>query len=512
MRVQLMHREHDFDPKQPLPPNAATLVQDLELNTLLQAMAGGDEFLLGTARAALLLGSHNDVATVLYRQAVARDCLQNPAVVRRLYDITVAALESKRKSSLGIFSDYPAAILRGSIELLKLFAGVLLQLRGIAETQAHRFESEGFTALFAMLQSEFDDAYLARIHAHLDTLKHPGGVLVSAGLGAGNGGDGYVLRQLPAGRPNWLARLLGKAPPEYSFRIADRDQAGATALSELQDRGIHLVANALAQSADHMAAFFEMLRTELAFYLGALNLHDRLTAKGEAISFPVPAPAGERKLSFDGLVDVCLTLSTGGPVVSNAVSADGKRLVVITGANQGGKSSFLRSVGLAQLMMQCGLFVCARSFAANTCSGLFTHHKREEDKSLKSGKFDEELSRMSEIVGALATDGMVLFNESFAATNEREGSEIARQIVRALLDKRIKVFFVTHMFDFARGLFDAHMPDAMFLRADRQPDGTRSFRLVQGEPLATSFGDDLYAKIFGTADRAAPVADAGRAA
>jgi hypothetical protein len=52
----------------------------------------------------------------------------------------------------------------------------------------------------------------------------------------------------------------------------------------------------------------------------------------------------------------------------------------------------------------------------------------------------------------------------------------------------------------------------MFLRADRQPDGTRSFRLVQGEPLATSFGDDLYAKIFGTADRTAPVADAGRLA
>jgi DNA mismatch repair ATPase MutS len=185
------------------------------------------------------------------------------------------------------------------------------------------------------------------------------------------------------------------------------------------------------------------------------------------------------------------------------------RLVVITGANQGGKSSFLRSVGVAQLMLQCGLFVGARAFAAEVCTGLFTHYKREEDKSLKSGKFGEELARMSEIADALAPDGMVLFNESFAATNEREGSEIARQIVRALLDKRIKVFFVTHMFDLARGLFDAELPDAMFLRADRQADGTRSFRLVQGEPLATSFGDDLYAKIFGAAGRATPMAETG---
>jgi hypothetical protein len=44
----------------------------------------------------------------------------------------------------------------------------------------------------------------------------------------------------------------------------------ARALSELKDRGIHLVANAMAQSADHVLSFFEMLRTELAFYMGEL--------------------------------------------------------------------------------------------------------------------------------------------------------------------------------------------------------------------------------------------------
>lgn len=64
---------------------------------------------------------------------------------------------------------------------------------------------------------------------------------------------------------------------------------------------------------------------------------------------------------------------------------------------------------------------------------------------MESGKLDEELSRMSGIVDHISSDSMVLFNESFAATNEREGSEIARQIVSALLEKRIKIFFVTHL-------------------------------------------------------------------
>ena len=48
---------------------------------------------------------------------------------------------------------------------------------------------------------------------------------------------------------------------------------------------------------------------------------------------------------------------------------------------------------------------------------------------MKSGKLDEELSRMSDIVDHITPHSMILFNESFAATNEREGSEIARQII-----------------------------------------------------------------------------------
>lgn len=498
MKALLMHRDRDFDPQQALPANASTLTQDLELGTLLRAMAGEDPFLLEVANRSVLCGLGTDVEAIRYRQAIARDCLRNAAAVRALYDFAVAAVEAKRKSHWGIFSDYPSARLRGSVELLQMYAGLFRTLRGMAEQQAVHFSSEGFTTLFAMLQRELGDDYLAEIEDHLVTLRHAKGVLISAELGRGNGGANYVLRKLPADKRNWIDRLLGKGPPSYMFRIADRDQAGANARSELQDRGIHLVANALAQSVDHIVSFFELLRTELAFYIAALNLHERLAHKGEVVCFPSPALAGTRALSFGGLFDVCLTLSMPGPVMGNAVQADGKSLVVVTGANQGGKSSFLRSVGLAQLMMQCGLFVGARDFAAEVCSGLFTHYKREEDKALKSGKFDEELARMSKIVDQVMPNAVVLFNESFAATNEREGSEVGRQIVRALLEKGIKVLFVTHMFELARGWFDAQRSDAIFLRADRRPDGTRTFRLVLGEPLATSFGEDLYRKIFGT--------------
>ena len=239
-----------------------------------------------------------------------------------------------------------------------------------------------------------------------------------------------------------------------------------------------------------------MLRTELAFYVGCVNLHQQLAKKGEPMSFPLPVAVGERRLAFKGIYDVCLALRLEQRTVGNDVNADSKQLVIITGANQGGKSTFLRSAGLSQLMMQCGMFVPAESFCSNVCYGLFTHYKREEDAAMKSGKFDEELSRMSDIVDNVTPNSILLFNESFAATNEREGAEIARQIISALLEKRIKVFFVTHSYECAHSFYDKEMENAIFLRAERQPDGVRTFKLLEGEPLQTSYGQDLYNKIF----------------
>lgn len=113
--------------------------------------------------------------------------------------------------------------------------------------------------------------------------------------------------------------------------------------------------------------------------------------------------------------------------------------------------------------MQAGVFVGAEGLSANVCSGVFTHFKREEGETLVSGKLDEELSRMSEIADCIASQSMLLCNESFAATNEREGSQIAREVVRAMLDGGVKVLFVTHLFDLADRLRREGLEAALFL-------------------------------------------------
>jgi MutS domain V len=502
-----MYPDRDFDLERDLPANEPDLASDLELDVLLQVMSDGDKFLFDVARQGIH-SSLADPAEIVYRQRVLADCIAQPGVIRGLYDVAVAAITAEKRVLGWIFRDSPDTILQRSAEVLRIYVDMFHRLRDIADGHAASFHSEGFTRFFAMIATELNDEYFAEMEAHLSELAFRRGTLISAGLGRGLKGAGYVVRRQP--EQTWRDRLPGLSKsPGYSFTIAERDETGWRTLSNLTSRGINTTANALAQSADHIKAFFEMLRAELGYYLGCVNLRDRLTAKGEPVCIPDPAglvtgSAEQISLSARGLYDACLSLSTGARAVGNDADADGKQLIMITGANQGGKSTFLRSVGLAQLMMQAGMFVAAESFTASVSAGVFTHFKREEDSAMDKGKLDEELARMSVIAGQVRPGSLLLCNESFASTNEREGSEIARQVIRALAEAGVRIVFVTHMYDLAGHCYAEHDRGTLFLRAERRPDGHRTFRLLPGEPLPTSYGEDVYHEVFGAAQQAAP--------
>jgi hypothetical protein len=68
---------------------------------------------------------------------------------------------------------------------------------------------------------------------------------------------------------------------------------------------------------------------------------------------------------------------------------------------------------------------------------------------------------------------------------------------RGLLKRRVKVYFVTHLYIFAHYFFETHKDTALLLRAERRHEGSRTFKLHEGEPSETSHGEDVYLKIFG---------------
>jgi len=508
LKAHLLHRERNFELPRELPEARVELAQDLQLDAVLEAMANSDRFLLEVARK-VLLTSLERPDEIVYRQHILADCMKQPTVIREMYSIAGEAIEREKKVWGWTLSRYPESLLHRSVEVLKVFSELLGRLRRLADRHHARFQSEGLKAFAGMLMSELSDEYLAALDEHLRRLQFRDGILISAELLAGNRIGNFVLRKAAEARQNLLTRIqgwVGQIPrtnkAAYVYEVADRDEAGIQVLSALRGHGVSLVASALGQSVDHVRSFFEMLHWELGFYTGCLNLRDRLVAKGEPLCFPEVLSAEQEVISARALYDVSLSLRSPERVVGNAVRANHKRLVLITGANRGGKSTLLRAIGEAQLMLQCGMFVPAEYFSANVCTGLFSHFKREEDDELKSGKLDEELRRMSAIVDRLVPGAMVLMNESFAATNEREGSEIAGQVVRGLLESNIKLLYVTHLTELAQRLHGEQLDIALFMRAERLSDGTRTFRLLEGEPLPTSYGPDLYRKIF---DETAPI-------
>lgn len=487
MKVHLLFSDRDYRKDRPLLDFHGDLTADLELAGIIDEAGDGDLTAASVFRH-MLLSPLDDPEAIRYRQAALSDTERNPEVLRRLYDICIEAEDRRKNSHSLLRSDLLMSTFIGSVTLLRIYTEELMKLRRVADETAERFTSEAFTTLFKTLQTELSDDYFEEVRENLEELRGNDGYLISARFGPDLHGVNYVLRRHEKGfQRKWLL-----APRYY---IEERDDTAVRDFTNRKERAINEMTNALAQAAEHLRDFFDRLYHELAFYTACLNLKKKLLSFGLPVSIPTVVPKAAASRSFTGLYDVSLALLKKGPVTANSGQADGKSLHILTGANQGGKSTFLRSIGQAQLMAQAGCFVGAENVCVAARNGVFTHFKKEEDGTLRSGKLDEELGRMDRIADRIRPYSLVLMNESFAATNEREGSEICRQITQALIDNRTEVYSVTHLYTYATAFSgDAA---AEFLRAEREDGGRRTFRIVPGMPSETAYGEDLYRQIFG---------------
>lgn len=493
MKVHLMSPTSDFDPGIDDPPLALDVTQDLHLDYLWDAMGGGDPFVRRVARAASL-HPVADPAEIVYRQRAYVDCCRHPATVTELYDIAVDALNLRRSLFILSTRQHPDMELSAAVRMLTGLADRLDQLRRVGSAADRSFSSPAFRNFFTMLGRDLDENYMAELRRTLRELSFPSGLLMSAGVGPA----GEVSRQVLRRPRDENRHLFDRTPlkrPVLSFTLPDRDEAGAQALGRLRDRSVNDVANAATQSVDHVLAFFTSLRAELGFYLACRNAATALRGLGAPTCTPNPRTTDATETT--GLYDPCLALRLGRTPVGNTVSLQSD-LLVITGANHGGKSTLLRALGTAQLMMQAGMPAPAREFSAAPVGHVYTHWAREEDTDLRHGKLDEELTRMSRIVRRIRRGDLLLCNESFASTNEAEGSQIMLEATRALVEAGVQVRSVTHLYDFAAALAHDRSVSATFLRAPRADAAGPSFRFEPGPPLTTSFGLDVYDRAFGT--------------
>jgi hypothetical protein len=386
------------------------------------------------------------------------------------------------------------SLLSRSIHGLRALLPWLRQLAVFATERLPLARSEGLSELYLRLIEELAPGYLDEMATMLAQLRFPQGLLTRAHLDHSGLLGSLELLAPTAGRRPWWA-VLGIAPVgRLQFTLAERDEAGAQALAALRDDAIHDVAATLSRSCDHVLGFFRQLRWETGFYVGCLQLHDSLTRIGAPTCWPVPAATADALTATD-LTCLSTAVRSGAAPSPNDLAGPRIDLAIISGANQGGKTTFLRSVGCAQLLLQAGMFVPASSYRAGIAPAIHTHFRRSEDDDLASGKLEEELVRMSRIVDRCRPGDLLLMNEAFASTDEVEGTYIAVDILDALLHYGVRILAVTRFHSLARHY--RSRAGTTFLVAERLEDGRRTHRVLPGSPTFTSHGLDIYRQVFG---------------
>lgn len=501
MNANLMFPNKPFDLEAPLPVWSEDLVADLELDTLISAMAGPDEQLAKIARAGLLhtLDGTEDErqAVVAHRQAVLADCLMNEPLVYLAREMAHRALQLEHSSTFRIFGESPSTHVYRDARVLPHFLDTLQDIQEMAAEHAKNFSSKGFVRLFHSLSSTATPEYLAELRAVLDELQFKDGMVFASGIGPGGRAKETTVLAPLAKERGWRSWMAAHVPDRLQYRLDPHDESGHRALGELIDLGLADLASVLGKTVAHLRQFMTELDTELGFFLAAVQLKHRLDAMGVPTCVPgIVSEQKERGFRFEGLYDVCLALRTNGQIVVNDVNAASRSLIVITGANQGGKSTLLRAIGQAHILARSGLYSPAVAHETPVPARIFTHFARAEDASLSRGKFEEELVRMAAIVDHVCPGALVLMNESLSATNEREGAQIAHDLLQALVEGGVQCVTVTHFFALAEAFGQTMPKTTLFLQPQLGPEGARTFKLAESAVEETSHAWDIFTRVF----------------
>lgn len=281
---------------------------------------------------------------------------------------------------------------------------------------------------------------------------------------------------------------------EYEFSY-DLDFLLKLQIDDLIERGVKNMCTVIDDINSCILSFCSELSRQLLFYSAAVKIIDFSRQIGCSLTFP---QFQSKTIKAKALYDVGLLIadSSRKGKIPNDFLAEEDTFYLISGVNQGGKTTFLKSIGIAQLFAQSGLPVFADEYDCPIYKNFVSHFPKSEDAELFHGKLAEELTRFHDLLPLMKNCALVLLNESFATTTEAEGYEIALDVLRALSKVHPTLLFVTHNFILLKNMKEiskmlennVHLCSLIVCKGKSPTD--RTYIIVPGEPQEEIYGLD----------------------
>ena len=459
-----------------------------------------------------------DVDTIGYRQRILADLLASDELCGVLREVRpmlreLAYFRTTRKEQ--------SAPLQQAVWRLGELETYVSCLQRLADAAAlSDLKSQGMQALLAFVERRRADPVYQRLVKELPALR--GGLKRRASVSIGINLDDQlrpaeatllaVHDEKFAERP-LLSRIFGAATP-YQPVASIKPLAGMGSLLGDLDRILGAVARPLARALGQYVRLqvqdLLSLEREIAFYLGAAQLFGALRARGLPVCRPRLAGVGERHLQVTGLYNVNLALGgseeAARAIVGNDLDmAANGRILVLTGPNQGGKTTFARAVGLLQVLAQAGLYAPAASAVVSPADVVETHFPVDEPGHAEGGRLAEEARRLASIFAAASEHSLILMNESLASTSPSESLYLADDVVRGLRLLGARAVFATHLHELGERVDAINREVAGASRlvsmvagiessdADNGSNGEvrRTYRIRPGPPVGLSYARDI---------------------
>jgi DNA mismatch repair protein MutS len=219
---------------------------------------------------------------------------------------------------------------------------------------------------------------------------------------------------------------------------------------------------------------------ELDFYLALRSYIDPLKAAG--LSFCLPEISEDSRAvhahdTFDLALASKIVSENLGAVVTNDFELSGvERIFVVSGPNQGGKTTFARTFGQLHHLASIGAPVPGSSAAVAIFDRIFTHFEAEEDLVRLSGKLEDDLVRVHEILSRATPKSIVILNEIFTSTALKDARYLGTKIMERLIELDLLCVFVTFVDEMAS--MGASVVSVMSAVVPSDP-AQRTFRVVR---------------------------------